>query len=100
MRLCANTTPKHHHNTAISNLWVDFITKTSASDRAAVGPSNFYTAPMPIQRAWCVGGLVPFMINVTHLRIKPLPLTNSHGRYKTVTPERTLASVEELPLHA
>ena len=26
-------------------------------------------------------------------RIKPLALTNGHGRYMTVTPERTLASV-------
>jgi hypothetical protein len=30
--------------------------------------------------------------------IKPLPLTNGHGRYMTVTPERTLMSVGELPL--
>jgi hypothetical protein len=27
-------------------------------------------------------------------RIKPLALTNGHGRYMTVTPERTLASVK------
>jgi hypothetical protein len=33
------------------------------------------------------------MINITHLRIKPLPLTNGHGRYTTATPERALASV-------
>jgi hypothetical protein len=32
-------------------------------------------------------------------RIKPLPLTNGHGRYMTVTPERTLVSVGEWPLH-
>ena len=32
-------------------------------------------------------------------RIKPLALTNDHGRYMTVTPERTLASVGEWPLH-
>jgi hypothetical protein len=32
-------------------------------------------------------------------RIKPLPLTNGHGRYITVTPERTPASVGEWPLH-
>jgi hypothetical protein len=34
-------------------------------------------------------------------RIKPLALTNDHGRYITVavTPERTLASVGEFPLH-
>jgi hypothetical protein len=32
-------------------------------------------------------------------RIKPLTLTNGHGRYMTVTPERTLASVGECPLH-
>jgi hypothetical protein len=27
----------------MSNLWVDFITKIPASNRAAVGPTNFYT---------------------------------------------------------
>ena len=34
-------------------------------------------------------------------RIKPLPLTNGHGRYMAVTPERTLVSVGvgEWPLH-
>jgi hypothetical protein len=32
-------------------------------------------------------------------RIKPLPLTNGHGRYMTVTPEQTLVSVGEWPLH-
>ena len=32
-------------------------------------------------------------------RIKPLTLTNGHGRYMTVTPERTLESVGEWPLH-
>ena len=31
-------------------------------------------------------------------RIKPLALTNGHGRYMTVTPERTLASVGKCPL--
>jgi hypothetical protein len=31
-------------------------------------------------------------------RIKPLALTNGHGRYMTVTPERTLASVGKFPL--
>jgi hypothetical protein len=39
------------------------------------------------------------MINITHLRIKQLPLTNGHGRYITVTPERELLSVGEWPLH-
>jgi hypothetical protein len=32
-------------------------------------------------------------------RIKPLALTNGHGRYMTVTPERKLLSVGEWPLH-
>jgi hypothetical protein len=32
-------------------------------------------------------------------RIKRLALTNGHGRYMAVTPERTLASVGECPLH-
>jgi hypothetical protein len=32
-------------------------------------------------------------------RIKPLALTNGHGRYMTVTPERAIASVGECPLH-
>jgi hypothetical protein len=31
-------------------------------------------------------------------RIKPLALTNDHGRYITVTPKRTLTSVGECPL--
>ena len=31
-------------------------------------------------------------------RIKPLALTNDHGRYMAVTPERTLASVGKCPL--
>ena len=33
--------------------------------------------------AWCVGGLVSFVINVTHLRIKPLALASGHSRYTT-----------------
>ena len=33
------------------------------------------------------------------IRIKPLALTNGHGRYMAVTPERTLASVGGCPLH-
>jgi hypothetical protein len=32
-------------------------------------------------------------------RIKPLALTNDHGRYIAVTPERTLTSVGECPLN-
>jgi hypothetical protein len=32
-------------------------------------------------------------------RIKPLPFTNGHGRYITVTTERTPVSVGEWPLH-
>ena len=32
-------------------------------------------------------------------RIKPLSLTNGHGRYITVTPERMLVSVGEWPLN-
>jgi hypothetical protein len=35
----------------------------------------------------------------SHTRIKPLALTNVHGRYITITPERTLASVGEWPLY-
>jgi hypothetical protein len=35
----------------------------------------------------------------SHTRIKALALTNGHGRYITVTPERTLVSVGEWPLH-
>jgi hypothetical protein len=31
-------------------------------------------------------------------RIKPLALANGHGRYMTVTPDRTLASVGRCPL--
>jgi hypothetical protein len=32
-------------------------------------------------------------------RIKPLALTNGHGRYMTVAPERTLVSVGKCPLN-
>jgi len=32
-------------------------------------------------------------------RIKPLDLTNGHGRYMAVTPERKPVSVGELPLN-
>jgi hypothetical protein len=32
-------------------------------------------------------------------RIKPLALTNGHGRYMAVTPERKLVSVGECPLN-
>jgi hypothetical protein len=40
------------------------------------------------------------MINITHLRIKPLTLASDHGRYNiAVTPERALFSVGEWPLH-
>jgi hypothetical protein len=35
-----------------------------------------------------------------HTRMEPLALASSHGRYITVTPERTLVSVEKRPLHA
>jgi hypothetical protein len=34
-----------------------------------------------------------------HTRIKPLALASGHGRYITVTPERTLVSVGEWSLH-
>jgi hypothetical protein len=32
-------------------------------------------------------------------RIKPLALTNGHGHYMAVTPERTLVSVGKRPLN-
>ena len=35
----------------------------------------------------------------SHTRIKPLALASGRGRYITVTPERTLMSVGEWPLH-
>jgi hypothetical protein len=35
----------------------------------------------------------------SHTRIKPLALASGHGRYITVTPERTRVSVGEWPLH-
>jgi hypothetical protein len=58
---------------------------------------------MPVKdshtRIKCVGGLVPFVINITHLRIKPSTLASGHGRYITVAPERTPVSVGEWPLH-
>jgi hypothetical protein len=56
----APTNGKNHHATAISYLWVDFIIKIPASDRAAVGPTNFYTVlkklltiiPTPTPMPW------------------------------------------------
>jgi hypothetical protein len=35
----------------------------------------------------------------SHTRIKPLALASGHGRCMAVTPERTLVSVGEWPLH-
>jgi hypothetical protein len=35
----------------------------------------------------------------SNTRIKPLAFANGHGRYMTVTPERTLASVRGCPLN-
>jgi hypothetical protein len=35
----------------------------------------------------------------SHTRIGPLALASGHGRYITVTPEQTLVSVGEWPLH-
>jgi hypothetical protein len=42
---------------------------------------------------------IPGKHSDTSTRIKPLPLTSGHGRYITVTPERTLLSVGKWPLH-
>jgi hypothetical protein len=35
----------------------------------------------------------------SHTRIKPLALASGHGRYTTVTPERTIVSVGKWPLN-
>jgi hypothetical protein len=43
--------------------------------------------------------IIPAKVKDSHTRILPLALTNGHGRYITVTPERTLVSVGEWPLH-
>jgi hypothetical protein len=45
--------------------------------------------------AWGVGGLVPFMTDITHLRIKPLIFASDHGRYIVATLELKLVSVRE-----
>jgi hypothetical protein len=42
-------------------------------------------------------GIIPGKHSDT--RIKLLPLTNGHGRYMAVTPERTLLSVGKCPLN-
>jgi hypothetical protein len=62
----------------------------------AVAAIAFFWSSVPNP---AIGGLVPFVINITHLRIKPLTLASGHGRYITVTSKRTLVSVEEWPLH-
>jgi hypothetical protein len=38
--------------------------------------------------------IIPGKHSETNTRIKPLPLINGHGRYITVTPERTIVSVD------
>jgi hypothetical protein len=38
-------------------------------------------------------GVIVIAVKDHHTRIKPLPLTNGHGRYITVTPERALVFV-------
>jgi hypothetical protein len=43
--------------------------------------------------------IIPGKHSDINTRIKPLPLTNGHGRYITVTTERILVSVREWPLH-
>jgi hypothetical protein len=55
-----------------------------------MGVTNFQ---LPGARGWIIPGKNP------DTRIKPLPLTNGHGRYITVTSERTLVSVGEWPLN-
>jgi hypothetical protein len=42
-------------------------------------------------------GIIP--VKDSQTRIKPLALASGHGRYITVTPERTILSVGEWPLH-
>jgi hypothetical protein len=42
-------------------------------------------------------GIIP--VKDSHSRINPLALGSGHGRYTTVTPERTLVSVGKWPLH-
>jgi hypothetical protein len=59
---------------------------TQIHDRPLCIPNYF-------RRSWGIQG------KHSDTRIKPLPLTNGHGRYITVTPERTLFSVGEWPLH-
>jgi hypothetical protein len=46
-----------------------------------------------------VGGAEIIPVKNSHTRIKPLALVSGHGHYTTVTPERTLVSVGEWPLH-
>jgi hypothetical protein len=46
-----------------------------------------------------VGGAEIIPVKDSHTRIKPLALASGHGRYITVTPERTLLSAGEWPLH-
>jgi hypothetical protein len=40
--------------------------------------------------------IIPGKRKRSDTRIKPLTLTNGHGRYMTVTPERALAAVSEV----
>jgi hypothetical protein len=67
-------------------------TVTNQSRRFEVGPF----VPQDLRRRT---EIIP--VKETHTRIKPLALASGHGRFITVavTPERTLVSVGEWPLH-
>ena len=43
--------------------------------------------------------IIPVKVKDPHIKIKPLALAGGHGRYITVTPERTPVSIGERPLH-
>jgi hypothetical protein len=68
-------------------------------NRRKASPHN--SGPNRGLRVIWVGGAGTRPVKDSHTRIKPLALAlaSGHGRHTTVTPERTILSVGEWPLH-
>jgi len=77
--------------TAVNSYYVSYAAHASGVD--------WVSAPLPFVTITTLDGAEIKPGKRPYTRIKPLPLTNGHGRGITVTPERTLLSVGEWPLH-
>jgi hypothetical protein len=78
---------RHQHFTRRCAFGVPYVHRWP---RSGFGPFPHLTA---LEEAEIIPGKHP------DARIKPLALTNDHGRYMTVTPERTLESAGGCPLN-